>query len=526
MDLIWIIAAFLAGMVAKVLRLPTLVGYLAAGLVLALLGVESNELIQAVADFGVILLLFTVGLHISFRSLLQTQVLGVGTIHLIISATLFSALLYGLQLPFSVAVLIAIGLAFSSTVLSAKSLDARGELDSYHGRLVIGILILQDVVAVLLLAVAGDGTPSLWAIALFALPLLRPILLRVMYTVGRDELLLIYGLLLALGIGWLFESVGLDAKLGALIAGLILAGDPRSDELYDKLWALKEVFLVGFFLQVGLAGLPDSRGWLLIGLLLLLLPLKGILFFALMLLFRLRARTAFLGSVSLTAYSEFALIVVAGLAEVGLIDDTLIATVGLLVAVSFALNAPVSRVVNPLWRRVAHRLERFERDVPHPDHEPRTLGSADYIVVGMGQAGVAAYDYLVETGKRPLGIDADPAQINRMLSSGRRILYGDANDPELWTGLDLSRVNGVMLTLDNASAEISAAQNLRREGFEGFIAALQRYSENKMALEKAGVNISFLPLAQAGRELAQVCLSGETGDLGRLYASDLPSTTQ
>jgi predicted Kef-type K+ transport protein len=511
MDLIWIVAAFLAGMVAKALRLPTLVGYLAAGLILTFFGVESNELIQAVADFGVILLLFTVGLHISFRSLLQTQVVGVGAIHLIISAVVFSAVLYGLQLPLSVAVLVATGLAFSSTVLSAKSLDARGELDSYHGRLVIGILILQDVVAVLLLALAGDGTPSLWAIALFALPLLRPILLRVMYAVGRDELLLIYGLLLALGMGWLFDLVGLDAKLGALIAGLLLAGDPRSDELYDKLWALKEVFLVGFFLQVGLAGLPDGRGWLLIGLLVLFLPLKGILFFALMLLFRLRARTAFLGSVSLTAYSEFALIVVAGMAEVGLIDDALIATVGLLVAVSFALNAPVSRVVNPLWRRVAQRLERFERDVPHPDHEPRTLGSADYIIVGMGQAGVAAYDHLVDAGKRPLGIDADPAQIKKMLDSGRRILYGDAKDPELWTELDLSRVNGVMLTLDNASAEISAAQNLRHEGFEGFIAALQRYSENKMALEKAGVTVSFLPLAQAGRELAQACLTSETG---------------
>lgn len=198
-------------------------------------------------------------------------------------------------------------------------------MDSYHGRLVIGILILQDVVAVRLLAVAGDGTPSLWA--------------------------------------------------------------------------LKEVFLVGFFLQVGLAGLPDDRGWLLIGLLLLFLPLKGILFFALMLLFRLRARTAILGSISLTAYSEFASIVVAGLAEAGLIADTLIAT-------------------------------------------------------------VAAYDHLVGAGKRPLGIDADPAQIKKMLESGRRILYGDANDPELWTGLDLFRVNGVMLTLDNASAEISAAQSI------------------------------------------------------------------
>ena len=509
MDLIWIIAAFSAGMVAKAVRLPTMVGYLAAGLVLALLGVQSNELIKAVADFGVVLLLFTVGLHISFRSLIQKQVLGVGAIHLLISTAVFTLLLVALQLPLQAAALIAIGLGFSSTVLTAKSLDARGELDSYHGRLAIGILILQDVVAVLLLALAGDGAPSWWALALFALPLLRPLLLRVMYAVGHEELLLIYGLLLALGAGWLFDLVGLDSKLGALIAGLILAGDPRSDELYNKLWALKEVFLVGFFLQVGLAGLPDGRGWSIMGLLLLLLPLKGMLFFVLMLLFRLRARTAFLSTVSLTAYSEFALIVVAGAAAVGLIEDQFVVMVGLLVAISFAINAPISRVVNPLWRQLGPRLERFERDVPHPDHEPRSFGSAEYVVLGMGQAGLAAYDYLIAAGKRPLGIDADPAQIRDMLASGRRVIYGDANDPELWTGLDLSGVNGVLIALNNATAEINAAQNIRDEGFTGFIAALLRYPENKAALQQAGVSLSFLPLAQAGRELAQACLAGE-----------------
>jgi Trk K+ transport system NAD-binding subunit len=127
----------------------------------------------------------------------------------------------------------------------------------------------------------------------------------------------------------------------------------------------------------------------------------------------------------------------------------------------------------------------------------------------MGQAGLAAYDYLVNEGKRPLGIDSDPARIRQMLESGRRVLYGDANDPELWTGLDLSRVNGVMLALNNAPAEINATQHLRDEGYDGFISALLRYSENREALLEAGVSVSFLPLAQAGRELAQACLEKE-----------------
>jgi Trk K+ transport system NAD-binding subunit len=138
----------------------------------------------------------------------------------------------------------------------------------------------------------------------------------------------------------------------------------------------------------------------------------------------------------------------------------------------------------------------------------------------MGQAGLAAYDYLIGEGRRPLGIDSDPARIRQMLETGRRVLYGDANDPELWTGLDLSGINGVMLALNNAPAEINATQNLRDEGFDGFIAALLRYTENRSALQNAGVSVSFLPLAQAGRELAQACLENETGSLVSISASD------
>lgn len=331
-----------------------------------------------------------------------------------------------------------------------------------------------------------------------------------MRTTGRDELLLLFGLLMALGVGALFAQVGLDAKLGALAAGMLLAGDERAEELYHRLWALKEVFLVGFFLTVGLAGLPDARGLLGVLLLLGLLPLKGIAFFALMLRFGLRARTAFLASVSLTAYSEFALIVAVAAAASGRVDPGVVAALGLLVALSYALNAPVSRSVNALWLRLEDRLNAWERNVAHPDHEPETLGDADYVVLGMGRAGSAAYDYLVEQGARPIGLDADLDQVERHAVEGRRVVYGDAKDPELWTGLDLSNIRGVLMAIGRTpAAEAAASSTLRAEGYEGFIAALMQYEENRAELDAARVTVSFLPMAQAGRELAQACLERE-----------------
>ena len=258
MDIVWIGVAFSAGLLARVFRIPTMVGYLTAGLVLSVVGVpENSDLIGTIGDLGVTLLLFTVGLHLRIQSIIQSEVLGTGSIHLAISTVVFGGIgiLAGWDIPTSIIVGIALG--FSSTVLTAKSLEARGEINAYHGRIAIGILIVQDVVAIVLLAVSGGGQPSPLALGLFALILLRPILIRLLIWSGTEELLLIYGLLLAPGIGLIFEHVGLDSKLGALVAGLLLSGHPLSDELYEKLWGLKEVFLVGFFLQVGLIGLPD-----------------------------------------------------------------------------------------------------------------------------------------------------------------------------------------------------------------------------------------------------------------------------
>jgi hypothetical protein len=120
---------------------------------------------------------------------------------------------------------------------------------------------------------------------------------------------------------------------------------------------------------------------------------------------------------------------------------------------------------------------------------------------------------LITEGKRPVGIEADPAQIQKQLTAGRRVIYGDANDPALWTELDLSGIEGVLMTLSNASAEVSAAQHLRAEGFAGFVAALLSFAENQEKLQEAGVSISFVPIAQAGRELAQASLGQMTARL-------------
>ena len=510
MDVLWVGIAFAAGFAAQAVRIPTIVGYLIAGLVLSVVGVPDNsEVIILIGDLGVALLLFTIGLHLRLKSILQPEVFGVGSLHLIVSAVVFGGIGLAAGWSFTTAATVGVALGFSSTVLTAKSLEARGEINAYHGRVAIGILIIQDVVAIALLAVSGDGQPSPLAIGLAALVVIRPVLIRLLEWSGSEELALVYGLLLALGAGVIFEEVGLDAKLGALVAGLLLSGHPLADDLYEKLWALKEVFLIGFFLQVGLTGLPPASEAPLLLLLLALLPVKGALFFGMFLRFKLTARTAFMSSVALTAYSEFALIVVASGVAVGTIPADVLSVVTLLVAVSFMVNALLGRFAETLWSRIDQSAAQIEPEVAHPDQIPTSIGLTNYLILGMGQAGTAAYDYLTDHGQRPLGVEADPEQIEAHLEAGRRVIYGDSQDTNFWGAFDMSNLTAILLLIPDKSRKIKTTKLIRETGYTGQIHALVRYDDDLSELLDAGVNEATRPVAQAAREIAMTLVEAQ-----------------
>ncbi len=494
------------GLVASAIRLPPLVGYLGGGFALFGFGFESTELLHEIGHAGVLLLLFTIGLHLRLKSILRPEVLGVGAIHIAISAALFTLVGLAFGLGLTAAALIAVVLGFSSTVLAAKTLEERGELDSYHGRVAIGILIFQDIVAIALLAFSGLGTPSPWALALLALPLARIPLTRLMAASKHDELLLLYGLLLALGAGALFEAVGLSSELGALVFGALLAGTPQADELSDKLWALKEAFLVGFFLEIGLGGLPTPGGTVFALALLVLLPAKSVLFFFLAVIFNLRVRNGFMVAVSLTAYSEFALIAGAAAVAGGLIPESSLVVLALAVVLSFAVSAPLNRSVHKLYARFEPALVRFERQVSHPDGVPRALGSARSLVFGMGRTGKAAYATLSDHGGRPVGLDSDPTKLEQHRQEGRRVVYGDAEDPDLWDSLNLEKLERVVLTLPDIEARLQSVEELRGRGFEGIISTLSMYPDEEEPLREAGADIIAHPLSEAGYGLAEQSL--------------------
>ena len=504
MDIIWIGLAFLFGFIASRIHLPPLVGYLAAGLTLSIAGYEAGYMLSEIAHLGVLFLLFTVGLHIRLKNILRFDILGVSLSHLLISVLIYVPIILFFDFSLQSAIILAITLGFSSTVLTAKNLERRNELGAFYGRTAIGVLIVQDLVAIGLIAYTGGGIPSPWSLSLLLLPFLRPFFLKILSYIDDDEIWMLLGLGLSLGGAALFEQFHLSGEFGALVAGMLLAADERAEKIRRQMWGVKEAFLVGFFLEVGLTGFPETNGFYLIAVLLLLLPLKSGLFFYLFTIFRLKSRTGYLASVSLTSYSEFTLIAGAVAVESGFLPPETLVILGLLIAASFAINAPVSMKEEAIWNRLHDMLMRFERDVPHPEHHAVSLGSAEFLIVGMGNAGRAAYDKLKQNNEPVVGMDIDPARIEKNLAAGRRVIYGDIQDRDLWLGLDLKNIKSVMIAMGNEEVKENATRTLRNAGFDGLIYVLTMREEEAEKMQEAGASAVSIPIKEAGERLAEL----------------------
>jgi glutathione-regulated potassium-efflux system ancillary protein KefC len=502
-ELVCLGSAYLAGLIANRMSFPPLVGYLFAGYVLNALNVEVIHNLTHLADIGIELLLFTVGLKLKPSSLLRREVLSVGGLHLLIVSAVSGAVFWGLGEKVTGALILGVSLAFSSTVLAIKVLEDNGELSSLHGRDVLSILILQDIVAIALLALAEGQQPSPWALGLLVLPILYPVAHFLLNISRAEELRLLFGVSLALGGGLLAESVAISSDIGALLTGIMLASHPKSEALARKLWGLKEILLVAFFLQIGLADLPNREDISQAVQLLLLLPLQGVLFFVLFLFAGLRARTAFVSSLALMTYSEFALITTNAMVAAQLLSADWNAIISLAVAGSLAVAAPLNRFSHQIFSRLEPLLSRLEKKSGNPDRLPESIGRAEWLVVGMGRTGVAAYLTLHQEDKRVVGVDSDPIVLESVLRKGLRVVYGDAEDSELWDRLPLKRLKGVILTMPELEVRCKTVKQLRQKGFGGQIGTICLHSDEQQRLEKIGANFVINPLYEAGCQLAK-----------------------
>ena len=511
----FLVAAFLGGVAALIVRLPPLVGFLAAGYVLNAMGYAQTPLLGAIADIGVTLLLFTIGLKLDIRTLLRGAVWGGASVHLLASTVIMIgvlslAKLAGLRLmqdeTLTTMAFLGFALSFSSTVFVIKVLDKRSEAQTAYGRLAIGVLIMQDIFAVVFITASTGELPSPWALLLLGLIPAAPWLQRLLDAMGHGEMQMLFGMMLALVLGYgLFSAVGIKGDLGALIIGLLLAPHPAAQNLARTLFNIKELLLVGFFLNIGLIAMPTLNMLLIALVLVAALPLKAILYQLIFMLFHLRHRTSILASLSLANFSEFGLIVEVIAVSNGWLSDEWLVILSLAVAISFMFSAILNGYSEALYRYLSEHLPRIPKADLDPSDRPIELGDAQAVVLGMGRIGRSAYQRLQKHyGLNVLGIDSNPNSVKKLGEKGYNIMEGDAVDSDFWDKLMVSpSIKLVVLAMPHHAGNLFALEQLQdRDEFEGHITAIVEYPDEIKPIQELGANAVYHIYDEAGRSLA------------------------
>jgi len=516
MDFLWVLFAFACGLGVKLLQLPPLVGFLCAGFLLNFMGVEPREGLQVLADLGITLMLFTIGLKLKIQDLLKREVWASSLGHMLgwsLATTAVIMMLAQWSVPYftglsiEASALLAFALSFSSTVCIVKLLEENGELKTRHGQIAIAVLVLQDIAAVVFLVLATGKVPSIWALGLLALIPLRPFFGRLLDRAGHGELLPLTGFFLALGGYELFESVGVKGDLGALVAGVLLAPHVKSTELSKSLLGFKDLFLIGFFLSIGFTALPDW-GMLPVALgLSVLLPLKFFLFFFLFAGLRLRGRSAYLSSLALTNFSEFGLIIVALSVNNGWLPAQWLVILALAVSFSFVYTSILYRSAHALYGLQKGWVRYFESSNVLPQDVYVQPETAEILVIGLGRVGKGAYSSLHSmVGDRVWGMDADRDRIAFQESEGLHVFCGDGEDADLWENLDISQVQLVLLALPSIEDNLNIMEQLRQANYSGKVAGIARYDDQRQALLDGGLDKVFNFFTEAGTGFAEESL--------------------
>ncbi len=512
--------AFFFGILISRFGLPPMIGFLLAGFAYNLAGLDEPAGLQLIADLGVTLLLFTIGLKLNLKDLATAEIWGTSLTHIVLSTFFFAAVLWAAQqliaLPmFDLSPMaiwgLAFALSFSSTVYAVKVLQDKGDVAALYGKVAIGILVMQDVFAVAFLAISEGKYPTIWALAIFLLllPVVRQLIYKLLDAAGHGELLVLSGLFFALAAGYeFFAAVGIKGDLGALVLGVVIANHPKAAELSKSLFSLKELMLVGFFLTVGMQGLPSWPMILTAIALVLLLPVKTFLYYAIVTRFGFRARTSLFTSLSLANFSEFGLIVSAlGVAQGWLPVDWLI-VVAIAVSISFAFASPFSLGSESAYQKLKRFWDRFQRGQLHPKDQILQTGDAKVLVIGMGRVGTGAYDELEAIWpEQVLGIEHVADKVNWLRQTGRQVKEGDATDTDFWAMIKANNDKDlIVLAMPSHHSNIYAAQQIRQAGLDCAVVAIAKFAEEVQELAELDVP-SFNMYSEAGSGLARHALA-------------------
>jgi Kef-type K+ transport system membrane component KefB/Trk K+ transport system NAD-binding subunit len=538
------------GFVGLLLRQPLIVSFIAVGVLAgpSVLNVaQSDEYIDLLAELGIAILLFLVGLKLDLK-LVRTLgpvalVTGLGQVAFTSAFGFLIALALGFDWVTSAYV--GVALTFSSTIIIVKLLSDKREIDSLHGRIALGFLIVQDLVVVLamiILSAIGQGQATTGAegggfvdvalVFVYGAGLVGVVLLFIRYVATPlvTRMAAAPELLIAFAIGWaaLLAAVGhylgFGKELGGLLAGVSLASTPFREAIAARLAALRDFLLLFFFISLGAAldmtVLGESVPAAVVFSLFVLIG-NPLIVLAIMIAMGYRARTGFLAGLTVAQISEFSLIFMAMGMTLGHVTQEGLGLVTLVGLITIAASTYMITYSHWLYDRLApllHRLDRFgggRRQSADDAEEERPAQGPEVIVFGLGRYGGAVAQRLEKRGLRVLGVDFNPAAIRLWRREGLDIIYGDATDPEFIMHLPLRSVQHAVAAMPEHAAAIATgdpramlATGLRSAGYKGQIAAVCHHGDENGVLQAAGVSLVLEPFQDAAERATDLILGG------------------
>ena len=458
--------------VTKRLHLSSVTGYLLGGVLIGPWGLgwipDSSEILE-VAEFGVVFLLFLLGLELQPRRIweLRYAIFGLGGLQLVLTAAALTAAGVGVGLPFRQALLCGLVLAFSSTAVALQLADEHGLTHTESGLNGIAVLLLQDIAVLPLIALlplfAAPGDDSslhlslrdavvaltLVVVIVFAgRPLLRP-LFRIIADTRSREIFTAFSLFLVIGVALLLNMVGMSLALGAFIGGVVLAESEYRHEVEIDIEPFKGLLMGLFFIAIGMS--LDLAVWLdaparVLGLVIGLLAIKFVVMLILAKAFRIHGHQSWLIAALLCQGGEFGFVILTEVLREALLPADIVKQ--LMVAIASSMIA--TPVVLVVAERVTRWRLREHRTLPEPTSA--VPASNPVIIAGFGRYGQVIDRFLAANGIRSTVIDHDPAQIELLRRFGHEVLYGDATRLDLLRAAGAERARLLIVALDEADA--------------------------------------------------------------------------
>jgi Kef-type K+ transport system membrane component KefB len=535
-----IVMAGVVSIVTHKLRQPLILAYILTGVLAgpSVLGfTHSFEIFEALSSIGIAFLLFIVGLNLNWRNVKDVGgvALAAGLGQVTVTAAAGFGIAQLLHFDLRTSVFLGVAFAFSSTIIIVKLLTDKEDIDRLHGRIAIGILLVQDLVAMillLLLAAYADGgslatvltvslakgaavIAALWLLAKFIIPYLFR------YAASSQELLFLVALSWCFAVASALQLLGFSLEIGALLAGISLAGTGFQHEIEAKIRSLRDFFLVLFFVVLGtnLAG-GDllNLAWPAVAFSLLILIGNPLILIGIMRVLGYHPRTGFLTGTTLAQVSEFSFILVSGGIALGLVDEQMLSLITVVALVTITVSSYVIAHNENFYEYLAGYLPKLKR---RPEDEHDNEGPApEVVLLGFDKMGKKILPEVQSLTDNFLILDFDPAVIEDLEHEGIRAVYGDAGNDDVLKFIRADKAKMVISAIPDMAVNEDIMDFMRAQKAKSTLIVTVKSSEDAARCYALGATFVIVPTMLGGEHFAQLLKKKKTvklqwGSLGK-----------